>query len=167
MTSWLSHYDTKANNSFDSYVTENGKSYVRHYLIDFGSTLGSISSGPKRPQIGHENAGDPHEIFKNVVTLGLYVRSWEKIGSPRYPSIGNFDSKNFHPQKYKYITPNPAFENLTNQDGYWGAKMVMSFTDEQIEAAVTEGKYSDPEAKRYLVQKLIERRNKYRWEVLV
>ncbi|NIW47138.1 MAG: hypothetical protein GWN30_21030, partial [Gammaproteobacteria bacterium] len=35
VAAWLNHFDTKANNTLDVYV-EDG--YVRHYLIDFGST---------------------------------------------------------------------------------------------------------------------------------
>jgi hypothetical protein len=38
---WLNHVDAKAINSLDTLVTEKGRSYVRHNLIDFGSSLGS------------------------------------------------------------------------------------------------------------------------------
>ena len=156
VAAWLNHYDTKAGNSLDVY--ESG-GYMKHYLIDFGSTLGSQGNEPMPPNSGHENSVDPHQIFENTVTLGLYVRPWEKIKPIRYPSIGYFGSDIFHPQKYKFITPNPAFENMTNLDGYWGAKTVMSFTDEQIKAAVAAGQYSDPEAADYLLRTLIERRD--------
>ena len=77
----------------------------------------------------------------------------------RFPSIGNFSSKSFHPQKYKFIFTNPAFDNLTDRDGYWGAKIVVSFTDEQIEAAVKTGQYSNPKAAEYLISVLKERRD--------
>ena len=156
IAAWLNHFDTKANNSLDVYVKEG---YMKHYLIDFGSTLGSQGNEPMPPEIGHENTFDPHEIFKNIVTLGLYVHPWEKVEPIRYPSIGYFRSDIFHPQKYKGIFPNPAFENMTHQDGYWGAKQVMSFTDEQIKAAVAEGQYSNPEAPDFLLQIIIERRD--------
>ena len=155
IAAWLNHFDTKANNSLDVYVEEG---YMKHYLIDFGSTLGSQGNEPMPPEIGHENTFDPNEISTNIVTLGLYVRPWEKIEPIRYPSIGYFRSDIFHPRKYKGIFPNPAFENMTDQDGYWGAKQVMSFTDEQIKAAVAEGQYSEPEAADFLLQKIIERR---------
>ena len=110
-------------------------------------------------EVGHENTFDPHQILKNFVTLGLYVHPWEKSGGVRFSSIGYFESHLFHPQKYKFIYPNAAFENSTDLDGYWGAKVVMSFTDEQLEAAVAEGKYSNSEAEEYLLQTLIERRD--------
>jgi len=49
---------------------------------------------------------------------------------------------------------------MTWLDGYWAAKIVMSFTHKQIIAAVETGKYSDPDATKYLVKTLIQRRNK-------
>ena len=69
-----------------------------------------------------------------------------------------YSFKNFF-HKYKFFQPNPAFENMTNLDGYWGAKIVMSFTNEQLAAAVTEANYSDPEAASYLVDVLAKRRD--------
>ena len=156
ISAWLNHFDTKANNSLDVY-TEEG--YMKHYLMDFGSTLGSQGDEPMPPEIGHENTLDPHEIFIRTVTLGLYVNPWEKTVPIRYPSIGYFRPDIFHPQKYKFIIPNPAFENLTPRDGFWGAKQVMSFTDEQLEAAAAAGQYSDPEAADYLLKTIITRRD--------
>lgn len=156
ISAWLNHYDTKASNSLDVYV-EDG--YMKHYLIDFGSTLGSQGNEPMPPDVGHENTLDPHAILVNLLTLGFYVRSWERIEPIRFPSIGYLRSDIFHPQKYKFIIPNPAFENMTDRDGYWGAKQVMAITDDQLKAAVAEGKYSDPEAAEYLLKTLIERRN--------
>jgi hypothetical protein len=43
---WLNHVDAKAINSLDTLITENGRSYVRHHLLDFGSALGSGGIGP-------------------------------------------------------------------------------------------------------------------------
>ncbi|MCZ6679390.1 MAG: hypothetical protein O7E52_19330 [Candidatus Poribacteria bacterium] len=156
MAAWLNHFDTKANNTFDSYVPEG---YVKHYLIDFGSTLGSQGDEPMPPQIGRERIADPTQLIKTIGTLGAYIRPWERNPNIHYPSIGYFESKDFEPQKYKYIFPNPAFQNATNLDGYWGAKLVMSFTDERIRAAVAQGQYSDPEAAEYLIRTIIERRD--------
>lgn len=156
IASWLNHYDTKDNNTLDVFTHEG---YVRHYLIDFGSTLGSQGDEPMPPYIGHENAFDLHHIGVNWLTLGLYVRSWEKSGPVKYKSIGHFTSDIFHPEKYKFILPNPAFELMTDRDAFWGAKIVASFSNAQILAAVEEGQYSDPAAKKYLYQTIVERRD--------
>ena len=159
MAAWLNHTDIKSGNSYDSYITENGRSYIRHYLLDFGSTLGSAAHGPMEPHAGHENAIDPHEMAINILTLGLYVRPYEKLEGFKYPSIGLYESTLFDPGGFKHNIPNPAFENCTNRDGFWGAKLVMSFTDEQLETVVTQAQYSNPEAAAYLLRTLKERRD--------
>ena len=159
ITAWLNHFDTKAGNSMDSYVTEGNRSYVRHYLMDFGSTLGSGAISPADTRTGFENYFDPHVIFLNFISLGLYVRPWEKLKENEYHPIGNYESSLFRPEKYKFINPNPAFENMTYRDGYWGAKIVMSFTDEQIKAAVASADYSNQDAADYLSRTIIERRD--------
>lgn len=157
---WLNHFDTKDGNTLDAYVTDGERKYVRHYLIDFGATLGSASHGPNHKWRGHQNDFDPHEIFKNIITLGLYVRPWEKLGDVEYPSVGIFNSGLFQPHKYKPQVPNPAFENMTDADALWATKIITSFTDEQIAAAVNTGQYSNPEAEACLVRIICERRDK-------
>ncbi len=156
IAAWLNHFDTKANNTLDMYDPDG---YVKHYLIDFGSTLGSQGDEPMPPEIGREGPGDPGALVKTIGSLGAHKRSWEHEPEIRYPSIGYFVSHDFEPQKYKFILPNPAFLDATNRDGYWGAKIVMSFSDEQIRAAVDQGQYSDPAAADHLYRTIIERRN--------
>jgi len=159
IAAWLLHYDTKSGNTMDSYVNDGNRSYVRHYLMDFGSTLGSSATKPADTRTGFENHFDPHEIFLNFISLGLYVRPWEKLKENEYPSIGNYESSLFRPEKFKFLIPNPAFENMTDRDGYWGAKIVMSFTDEQIKSAVSSADYSDQDAADFLSRTIIERRD--------
>lgn len=156
IAAWLNHFDTKANNSLDMYLPEG---YVRHYLIDFGSTLGSQGDEPMPPEMGHEGVADPDKVVKTIGSLGMYKRHWEREPEIRFPSIGYFVSTDFNPKKYRYILPNPAFNNATDRDKYWGARLVMSFSDGQIRTAVEQGNYSDPEAAEYLIRTLIERRD--------
>lgn len=158
IAAWLNHFDTKANNSLDVYLSK--EKYIRHYLIDFGSTLGSNGDEPMPPYIGSENGFDPHQVFADMVTLGLNVKHWEKVEERIiHPAVGYFVSDNFRSHKYQFITPNPAFELMTDEDAFWGAKIVMSFSDEQIRVAVEQGQYSDPAATDYLTRTIIERRD--------
>ena len=159
MCGWLKHTDTKDGNSLDSYVTENGRSYVRHFLIDFGSTLGSAAHSPFSPEAGYVNQFDPKDILENTITLGLKVEGWEKQTEYQFASIGRYRSDPFEPDKFKSNLPNPAFDLMTNLDGYWGAKLVTSFTYKQLEAVVKQGEYSDPEAEAYLLKTITERRD--------
>ncbi len=160
MTAWLKHTDTKDGNSLDTYVTENGVSYVRHYLIDFGSTLGSAAKGPFKPESGYQHHVDLKAILWNGITLGLHVKDWEKNNDIKFNSIGRYRSDIFEPGRFKNNIPNPAFDLMTDLDGYWGAKLVMSFTDSQLAAVVKLARYSDPGAEAHLLQVLRERRDK-------
>ena len=161
MSAWLNHVDAKDSNSMDTYITENERSYVKHYLMDFGTIMGSAAHGPQPKFGGYENYVDPKAFFFRILTLGFYVPPWERVSDTvEYPCIGRYDAQFFHSKNFKPNFPNPAFENMTNLDGYWGAKLVMSFTDEQLRAVVAEVQYPDPKAAEYLVQTLIERRDK-------
>ncbi|RMI01343.1 MAG: hypothetical protein D6681_10875, partial [Calditrichaeota bacterium] len=160
MAAWLNHFDTKDDNTLDMYVEENGRHFVRHYLIDFGSTLGSAAYGPNELWRGHEHMIDPNRMLANLFSLGLLVRPWEKQTPKIHPSVGYFEAELFHPHKYKAQMPNPAFENMTNLDAFWATKIIMSLTEEQIAAAVKAGQYSDPAAEQYILKTLLKRREK-------
>jgi hypothetical protein len=75
--------------------------------------------------------------------------------------VGVFDSKDYDPGHWKPVTPSylPLLA-VDRFDAFWGAKIIMRFTEPQIRAAVSEGKLSDPKAVDYLVRVLIERQRK-------
>ena len=157
---WLNHDDSRAINSLDMLVGQPGRRHVRHYLIDFGSTLGSGSVSAQKPRAGWEYMWEPATTFKRIATLGLWDKKWIRVSYPNHPSIGRFESTWFEPQNWKPEYPNPAFLNATDDDTYWAAKIVMSFTSDEIRAIVKTGQLSDPVAEDYLVNTLMERRDK-------
>ncbi|UCG61120.1 MAG: hypothetical protein JSV52_12430 [Candidatus Zixiibacteriota bacterium] len=160
MASLINHYDTKDQNTLDAYEEEDGRCFLRHYLIDFGSTFGSDGDKPKPAIKGYANFFDIRDIFVSLITLGLKTWSWEYAEPYEYPSIGYFESKLFKPHKFDPIFPNPAFDEMTGRDAYWGAKIVMAFRDDDLRALVDAGQFSDPEAAEYLFNTLKERRDK-------
>ena len=160
LCAWLKHFDIKNTNSQDILVEENGCQYVRHYLIDFRTTLGSDIAGPMPSYLGHEMIVDIYAIASNLMFLGLKVQSWESTGDIKFPSIGRIDDNNYDPGKARTNYYIPAFMNITNLDGYWGAKLVMSFSDEQLAAIIREAGYSNEAAARFLLETLISRRDK-------
>jgi hypothetical protein len=160
LSAWLNHDDSRAVNSLDTVVTEGSRRYIRHHLIDFGSTLGSGSVQAQKPRAGWEYIWEPAPVFRRLLTLGLWDSSWIRVRYPSMPSIGRFESEAFEPAGWKPEYPNPAFMNALSDDCYWGAKIVMAFTDEDIRAIVRTGRLSDPDAEKYLIDTLIERRNK-------
>ena len=157
---WLNHDDSRAINSLDMVVNDGGNRFVKHHLIDFGSTLGSGSTNPQKARAGSEYLWEPKAVFTRIATLGLWDRPWVHAKYPDYPSIGKIESKYFQPEEWKPEYPNPAFLNMTDQDAYWAAKIVMSFTEKEIRAIVGTGQLSDPEAEDYLVETLLARRDK-------
>jgi hypothetical protein len=158
---WLEHNDIRVGNTLDMYVTEGGRSFLKHYLIDLGSTLGSDTVFPNVDIVGKEYQFDGSEAGKVLVTLGLYQQPWRlEKRELRYPSVGHYEARNFDPPRWKQNFPLLAFENMTDADGYWAARIVGSFTDEQIRAAVETGELSDPEATRYLFLQIKERRDR-------
>jgi hypothetical protein len=157
----VNHYDLKDQNTLDNFVeTGDGKGYLEHYLIDFGSTFGADGDSPKEPIKGYANYVDLRDIFVSFITLGTKTWAWEHADTVIYPSVGYFESKLFEPQHFNPIVPNPAFEDMSPGDAFWGAKIVMGFRDEHIRSLVRAGQYSNPAAEEYLVRTLIERRDK-------
>ncbi|MCW9708676.1 hypothetical protein [Fodinibius salsisoli] len=161
--SWVNDTDRRHGNTMAVYVGKGDKGYIEHYLLDMGSTLGTVGVSLRHTKRGQEYRYDPRYMGVLYGTLGLYVKPWarpEAKDRPFYPSVGYFESKLFSPANWVTSYPNPAFEKVTPRDGLWGAKMVMAFSDEEIRALVELGKITNPEAKEYLVQTLIERRDK-------
>lgn len=156
---WLAHYDTNISNFLDGYVTENGKSYLRHYLIDFGAALGSHPRGAKPADRGSEPYMDPVFMLNRVAEAGVVVRPRDHQAPVEYPAVGRFHNSHFHPKSFKFIFPTRAFEYYTPRDAYWGAKIVMSFTEEQVRAAIEAANYSSQAVEDYLVTTLMERRD--------
>lgn len=156
---WTNHVDTKAINSLDTLVTQDGRTTVRHHLIDFGSTMGSASIKPREFDEGHHYIFDPGETLKGIVGLGLYVPSFHRVRYPKLPAVGHFSADRFDPPAWKPRVPNPAFRRARPDDTFWAARRVMAFTTEMIRAAVRTARYSDPAVEKHIVDTLIARRD--------
>ncbi|MBS1830828.1 MAG: hypothetical protein JST93_36370 [Acidobacteria bacterium] len=156
---WLDHDDSRAINNIDILVKENGIQYVRHYQLDFGSTLGSATEKANSARSG-TYFFSWKESAAQLFTLGLYVPYWAKADYPDFPSIGKFEYKVFDPERWVPEYPNVAFLNRLPDDEFWGAKLVTAFTDEEIKAIVAKGDLTDPKAADWLAKCLTERRNK-------
>ena len=159
VAAWLAHDDSRSINSLDMLVDE-GVPHIKHYMIDFGSTLGSASNGPNSPRSGHVPFFSWKESAQEFFTLGLYVPSWALAKYPDFKSIGRFEHERFDAEKWVPEYRNPAFENMLPDDAFWAAKQVAAITDEEIRAMVRTGELSDPKAEAWLNECLIKRRDK-------
>ena len=162
LVAWVGDWDSKDHQWLDMFVeTRDSLGHVKHYLLDVGSSLGAGALRPKGLQSGYEYSFDIGWITRRLVTLGFVTEPWRRANQETgIPSVGNFESEVFKPEDYKSRLPHPAFREMTDRDGYWGAKIVASFSDAQIEAAVDAARYDDPRARDFLVRNLIVRRDK-------
>ncbi len=160
--SWLNNYDVRESNTLEMLVEENGRQTLKHYFIDFNSTLGG---GSAKPMFTHEHMIDYGEAFKAFLALGLWEKPWQKRWKEtgekitKSPAVGYFDNRYFDPGDFKTQLPYFAFKDMTRADGFWAAKIIMSFTDEDIQAVVQTGAYSDPSDAAEVARVLIERRD--------
>ena len=157
---WLGHDDSRSINTLDMLAQESGTQYVKHYLIDFGSTLGSASTGVNSSRSGHEYVFSWKPAIVQFFTFGLLVPDWARAKYPDLPSVGRFEWEKFDAEGWVPEYRNAAFSNRLPDDEFWAAKQVMAFTDDEIRAIVRAGQYSDPAAEQWVVECLIRRRDK-------
>lgn len=164
--SWLNHYDLRESDTLDMSVEENGQTTMKHYLADFNGALGSTQEGPKGPMLGYEYLIDYGETSKSILALGLREKPWQKkwrLAGEKIqgtPAVGYFTNELFDPARYKTQFPYEAFRLVTNADGFWASKLLMSFSDEDIRVLVKAGQYSDAKDATTIAKTLIERRDR-------
>lgn len=160
-SAWLNHTDVKQTNTMDTLVIENGVRFLKHYLVDFGSTLGSDANLPKNAWRGHMYPISPGKASASqVVTLGIYTPEFLRARYPKLRGAGNFESEVFNPLAWRPNYPNPAFSLMDDEDAFWASKQIAAFTDDEIRAIVDTGEFSDPRAAQWIANCLIQRRNK-------
>jgi hypothetical protein len=160
---WLNHDEVRSDNTFDVLVKEGDRTIIRHYLLDFGSALGSGSTQAQSTRAGNEYLWEARPTFVTMLTLGLYVRPWLKVDYPDLPAVGRFESTYFQPENWKPDSPNPAFRNARPDDQFWAARILAALSPEAVEAVVRTAQFSDPRATEYVSRTLLERRSKILW----
>jgi hypothetical protein len=158
---WLNHVDAKAINSLDTLVTEGGRSFVRHHLIDFGSALGSGGVAPADYWAGEEYLVEPRQTARALLGFGFYLPKWQAAEFYEAPAIGRMprDHRGWNPDAWKPRVPNQAFLHARADDKFWAARKLVEMSTGMIAAAVAAGDFGDPEAEAFLVRALTERRD--------
>jgi hypothetical protein len=141
---WLSVLDAGPINTLDAYVEESGRHFVRHLFFDFSCSFGSATDFAQGPQHDGEYLIEVGRTLAALLTLGAYQRpfqsaasraEWQRLNAA-YPSIGFYPAESFDPDAYRGNRRVPAHMRMTERDAYWGAKLVTSFTDDQLHAVV-------------------------------
>jgi hypothetical protein len=160
MFSWMDHVDVEENNFVDTWVERGGRHYVQHYMIDFGKALGVMNSTRLDQRPGFEYDVDFGAMAHWLVTAGTQRRPWEGSSSPPIRGVGIFDADPFDPGGWTPITQAYLPLYIADRfDKFWGAKILIRFSPQQIRAAVETGRLSDPRAVDYLTSTLVARQH--------
>jgi hypothetical protein len=159
-SAWVNHTDAKAINSLDTLVSDGGRSYVRHHLIDFNAALGSAGIGKRERRDGYEYLADFSFAKRALPAFGFYVRPWMLVEYPEHRGVGRFEADRFDPETWRPRVPNPAYVRSRADDTFWAARKLMALSDDLVRAAVRAGQLTDPRAEQFLADALIARRNK-------
>lgn len=163
-SSWINNYDVRRSNTMQTQTVEEGAATLKNYVMDYNASLGAGTHEPKPPMFSYEHMLDYGEAAKAFFALGLWEKPWQKKWQDAGeqtgpPAIGYFDNRFFDPATFKTQLPSRAFKNLTNADAFWAAKILMTFSDEDVRALVSAAQYSRKEDADRLTQTLIERRD--------
>ena len=156
---WTNLTDLKAGNTLDTLVTENGRSVVKHYLQDVGSTFGMGANGPHDWDEGWEYFYQADTTRKRLLTFGFGLSPWQTVPYMDYESVGRFEGDRFDPTTWKPHVPTTGYIDMRPDDAFWAARRVMAFSDDLIRAVVKTGEFTETGAEEYLANVLIKRRN--------
>lgn len=156
---WTNLTDLKAGNTLDVLVEENGRSVLKHYLQDVGSTFGMGANGPHDWDDGWEYFYQGDTTLRRLLSFGFALSPWQTVQYREFDAVGRFEGDRFDPTTWKPHTPTPAYVELRADDAFWAARRVMAFSDDLIRAAVETGRIADEAAQQYLADVLIKRRD--------
>ncbi len=71
---WLNHDDSRGINSKDIIVSEGERRYVKHFMYDFNSILGSGNQKPQKYRSGNEYRVDAGEALKTEYPIPAFER---------------------------------------------------------------------------------------------
>jgi hypothetical protein len=156
---WLNLTDLKSANTLDTLVTENGRSIVKHYLQDVGSTFG-MCNDLHEWDLSWEHFYQGNTTVKRFVSFGFALSPWQTVKYVEGPSIGKFEGDRFDPRTWRPQTPTTAYLELRDDDAFWAARRIAEFSDETIRGIIHTGEFSDPSAEKAIADIVIKRRDK-------
>ena len=161
VAAWLNFTDARRGNFYDTFVEtdESAKrGHIVHYVLDFSSALGSGNDDLKAPWYGQEYFFEMKKALR-AASFGLIVPSWADVPLA-HPAIGYLDAEHFDPTSWRTTYPNPLFDHATVRDGFWGARLVHSFREEDLRVVTRTAEWSDPTAADVLARILHDRQRK-------
>ncbi|MBA3395340.1 MAG: hypothetical protein H0T89_22010 [Deltaproteobacteria bacterium] len=161
--SWLNHTDMQEDNTLDAFIadkTDKKRGHVMHYLIDFGKAFGVMGWGIGWKTVGYTYRMDVNYALRSLLTFGLWERPYDDIESPPLRGVGLWEADHYDPGEWRPNSLYWPYEEKDRFDAFWGAKILIRFTREQLAAIVDEAQYSDPRSAQYMLEVLIQRQRK-------
>ncbi len=158
---WLDHVDIQESNFLDTWIADRDDPrihYVKHYLIDFGRSLGVMASIGHDPRRGHAYVIDLAGLVRSLVQFGLVERSWEGRSAPPLRGVGLFEARTYDPGAW--VPDYPVYVPLLladRFDEFWASRILIRFTRPQLHALVETGQLTDPHAVEYVTDTLVTR----------
>ncbi|MCA9672511.1 MAG: hypothetical protein KC503_43250 [Myxococcales bacterium] len=156
---WLNHNDVKEDNTLDMYVrdpADPARKYVVHYLIDFGQAIGTRGAARRR-DVGFARYEDLQWALPSLLSLGIWVRPWERLERPAIHGVGLWSAASYHPDSWEPSKDYWPFHEADRFDGFWAAKLIARFSPAHLEQAVRAARYSDAAAIAKIVEVLRQR----------
>jgi hypothetical protein len=171
LAAWINHWDAREQNSMDLWLARDARmarsspGYVRHYIIDTSDAIGGgITSRAATLRLGKAYLVSLPDVMLDFITLGAIERPWDRarpmIGREKF---GLFSVRDFDPEGWRGLYPNPAMLRMTERDGAWMARIIARFTADDIRAIAGAGRFADARDTDYLAKVLIDRQH----EILV
>jgi hypothetical protein len=161
---WLGHYDAREQNSMDMWETtgDDKPGYVKHYQLDFGDCLGSLSNWDRvSRRRGHVYEIEWPTAFVELVTFGLLPRPWrDPKPSPAGVTLGFFTADPFEPDHYRTAYPFGPYARVTEADAAWGARILARISPEMIHAVIASANLTNKVMEREIEVALLGRREK-------
>lgn len=163
LAAWLNHFDAREQNTMATWLPDDekrpGRGHVRHWILDMGDCFGSRwdNDGLSRRH-GHSYFFDTRYIAEDFVTLGIPQRPWDRARiEPGLEDFGYFSARDFDPEMWRPEYPMLPFQNMTEGDGAWMARILARLGPEHVAAAVRAGDLTSSEQSAYLLQVLLVR----------
>ena len=158
---WLNHDDSRGLNSLDMLERADGKAWVRHYMFDFGSIMGSGTVFAQKPRAGNEYIFECKPGLLTALTFGLYFKPWITYPLSGRAAVGR-------PVRRDAVQAGGVEAGIPEHGvpQHAAGRRLLGRADGRAvhargrRAVVAKGEYSDPAATAYVTKVLLERRRK-------
>ncbi|MCA9550356.1 MAG: hypothetical protein KC933_09990 [Myxococcales bacterium] len=167
LAAWINHFDSREQNTLDVWTKAEGRQFLLHYIIDWGDSLGGRwdVDGISR-RLGRSYYMDFEHVLVDLLTLGIYPRVWNKLELNDYELFGYLDGDTFTASAWRGGYPNPAHDRMRPNDALWMVRILSRMTPTHIRAMVEEAKFPDSRHTEFIIQRLLERRQRILEEYL-